>query len=115
LHHNANRFAACLLCAILIARPVRQALALDTTQGLRRPFSIGDTKVGAVVMAEFKFNAMAFQVLLAAERGCAAHAALEDGVRQEQGPTSRENLRQKAHLNREILEASRGMMISMLR
>lgn len=48
-----ERFAACFL--FLVSRPVRQALALNTTQSIRRPVPIANAKAGPgpVVIAEF--------------------------------------------------------------
>jgi hypothetical protein len=37
----------------------RQALALDTFNGTCRPFPIGDTKAGTIVVAEIKFRKIA--------------------------------------------------------
>jgi hypothetical protein len=62
---------------ILVSRPVRQALALDTLESLRRPFPIANAKAGTIVVAELKFRQVTLQVLLAAERVGSAHTALE--------------------------------------
>ena len=56
-----NRFAACFLNlgSILVSRPVRQALAFNALHGTRRPFPIGSSEAGAVIVAEFKFREIA--------------------------------------------------------
>lgn len=51
-----------------MSRPVRQALALNTFESLRRPFPVADAKAGTIIIAELKFRQIALQVLLAAER-----------------------------------------------
>lgn len=77
LRHRANRFAACFLLLILVNRPVRQALALDTLESSHRPLPIGNAKAGTIVIAELKFREIALQVLFAAESVGPAHTALE--------------------------------------
>ena len=62
---------------ILVSRPVRQALALDTLESLRRPFPIANAKAGTIVVAELKFRQVTLQVLFTAERVGAAHTAFE--------------------------------------
>jgi hypothetical protein len=63
---------------ILASRPVRQALALDTFESLRRPFPVSNAKAGTIVVAKFKFGDVTLQVLRTAERIGTAHAALEN-------------------------------------
>jgi hypothetical protein len=66
LRQRRKRFAAYSLFVILVSRPVRQALAVDATQSICRPFPISDAKGHAVIVAE-RFAAakdVAFQLLI---------------------------------------------------
>jgi hypothetical protein len=75
--HVRKRLAACFLWLILVSRPVRQALALDTLESSHRPFPIGHAKAGTIVIAELEFRQITLQVLFTAERIGAAHTPLE--------------------------------------
>jgi hypothetical protein len=57
--HRRNARAFCLSVRGSVRYAVRETLALDTLEGLRRTFPILDAKAGAVVIAEIEFREIA--------------------------------------------------------
>src|SRR5436190_4231102 len=78
VRQTRKRFAACLGWTILVSRPVRQALALDTFEGSCRPFPIVDAEGHAVIIAEIKFREIALQMRFADLMINASDAALKN-------------------------------------
>ena len=54
--------AFCLAVRGFVSRTIRETLALYTQESLRRTFSIGHAKLGAIVVTEIKFRQIALQM-----------------------------------------------------